>query len=360
MVTRDHGSDQTYIISPDSGFEITDVTVDGNSIGSVPEFTFSSLTGSHTISATFSLHRYKITASAGNGGSISPEDEITADYGSGKTFTIIPDEGYYISDVKVDNVSIGAADNYTFSGIDSDHTISAVFSPITYTITASSGANGSVTPTGVTAVNYGTDKVYTVTPDYGSKITDVKVDNLSVGAVSSYTFDNVISDHSISATFEYVNLFSITASASSGGSINPKGMITIPEESSQSYTIQPDKGYRILKVVVDNLDNGILYEYTFNSVYTNHSITAEFTSETVVNAYPSPFKDEFNLKIETPLQDKFDLYIFDVASKLVYSQSGVEGNAVTKINLQNSPKGVYIVRLYCDNVMVNTIKVIKF
>ena len=358
--TLEHGSDQSYAVTPDTGYEITDVTVDGNSVGPVAEYSFTSVTGSHTISATFALIKYSITAGAGNGGSISPEGDITAEYGSESTFTITPDEGYYISDVLVDNVSVGAAGTYTFSGIDSDHNITAAFAHITFTISASAGENGSVSPAGETTVNYGTGKVYSITPDFGYKIADVLADNVSVGAVSSFSFDNVVSDHTISATFATVNMYTITASSTSGGSINPKGSITIPEESTQTYEITPDKGYRTLKVLVDNLDMGLLSEYTFNSVFANHSIAAEFTSETVVSVYPSPFRDEFNVKIETPLQDKFDLYVFDVAAKVVYSKSAVDGNEVTKVNLQNSPKGVYIVRLYYDNVIVNTSKVIKF
>jgi hypothetical protein len=197
-------------------------------------------------------------------------------------------------------------------------------------------------------------------PRQAEQISDVKVDDVSVGALTTYTFNSVVSDHTISASFEIVNMYTISANTGKGGSVSPKGIITIPEESNQSYQIIPDNGYRILRVIVDNLDLGALSEYTFNSVFSNHSISAEFTSETDVSAYPSPFRDEFNLKIETPMTDKFDLYVYDVASKLVYSQKEVEGNAVTNVNLQNSPKGVYIVRLYYDNVMVSTIKVMKF
>ncbi len=45
------------------------------------------------------------------------------------------------------------------------------------------------------------------------KISDVKVDNVSVGAVSSYAFENVVANHTISASFDFINLYEITASA---------------------------------------------------------------------------------------------------------------------------------------------------
>ena len=68
-------------------------------------------------------------------------------------------------------------------------------------ITATSGANGSVTPAGVTVVSYGGSQTYTITPDSGYLILDVLVDGSSVGAVGSYPFTGVTANHTISASF---------------------------------------------------------------------------------------------------------------------------------------------------------------
>lgn len=70
-----------------------------------------------------------------------------------------------------------------------------------YTIEASSGANGSIDPVGSVKVAAGTDKTFTITADTGYHISDVKVDGVSVGTVSSYTFKNVKANHTIHATF---------------------------------------------------------------------------------------------------------------------------------------------------------------
>lgn len=74
--------------------------------------------------------------------------------------------------------------------------------PVTYTITASAGPNGSISPSGSVTVNQGSNKSFTITPDSGYSIDDVLVDGSSVGAVSSYTFTNVTQNHTISATFK--------------------------------------------------------------------------------------------------------------------------------------------------------------
>jgi len=70
-----------------------------------------------------------------------------------------------------------------------------------YAITASAGANGSVSPAGTSLVLAESNQVYTITPNTGYCIADVLVDNSSIGAVSSYTFSNVLTNHTISATF---------------------------------------------------------------------------------------------------------------------------------------------------------------
>ena len=75
-----------------------------------------------------SYDTYTITASAGDGGSISPSGSVSVREGMDKTFTITPGSGYHISDVLVDGTSVGAVTSYTFEDVQSKHTIEAVFS----------------------------------------------------------------------------------------------------------------------------------------------------------------------------------------------------------------------------------------
>jgi hypothetical protein len=72
----------------------------------------------------------------------------------------------------------------------------------TYTITASAGSNGTITPSGAVLVNSGSAPTFIITPNYGYHILDIKVDGGSVGTASPYTFNNVTANHTISATFE--------------------------------------------------------------------------------------------------------------------------------------------------------------
>lgn len=76
----------------------------------------------------------------------------------------------------------------------------------TYTTTASAGENGSISPDGAQNVDFRGSATYTITPDEYYLVEDVKVDGVSVGAVKTYTFENVRADHTIAATFRSESL----------------------------------------------------------------------------------------------------------------------------------------------------------
>jgi hypothetical protein len=87
------------------------------------------MNGNTSVTATFNLKTYTITASTGANGSISPQGTVTVNSGTSQTFTIKPNPGYQISDVTVDGTSTGGVSSYTFGNVMSNHTIQATFSP---------------------------------------------------------------------------------------------------------------------------------------------------------------------------------------------------------------------------------------
>ena len=75
----------------------------------------------------------------------------------------------------------------------------------THTIEASAQTNGSITPSGSVVVNDGNSRTFTITPDQDYQILEVRVDGNLIGTASSYTFNNVNRDHTITASFVYVD-----------------------------------------------------------------------------------------------------------------------------------------------------------
>ena len=76
-----------------------------------------------------------------------------------------------------------------------------------YTIKATAGAGGSISPSGNVSVREGRDQTFTITPDKGYAVANVKIDGKSIGAVKSYTFENVRRAHAIEVSFTRVNEF---------------------------------------------------------------------------------------------------------------------------------------------------------
>ena len=107
---------------------------------------------------------------------------------------------------------------------------------------------------------------------------DVLVDGSSVGAVTSYSFTNVLAGHSISATFA-ANTYTVTPSAGANGTISPSAPQTVNQNATTSFTVTPNSGYAIASVTGCG---GTLSgsTYTTGPVTANCTVSATFAADT--------------------------------------------------------------------------------
>lgn len=194
-----------FEVTPNSGYGIEWVRLDGADqgvpLGQTTPFGLNVDIGAHnTLSASF-LPYYVVTASAGTGGSISPAGTTAVLKGQALTLDITPDNGYRLLSITDNGVNVGNTSPYTITNISQDHTVVATFQR-TYTINASAGPNGIISPIGEVIVDSGGSRNFSLTGDLGFRVSDVLVDGVSVGAVTSYIFSNISADHTISVTFE--------------------------------------------------------------------------------------------------------------------------------------------------------------
>jgi hypothetical protein len=239
----------------------------------VSHYLFENVTGNHTIEAVFDIY-YAVSVATTSDGNISPSGLIRVFPGSNLSFTISPNTGYAIRNLYVNSVPQGAVTFYSLTNIQCDYIVFAAYNPV---ITASAGANGSISPSGAVQVYPGNSQSFTFTPESGYRVRDVVVDGVSLGAPESYTFSSVHVPHTISATFE-PDVFTITSTCTPGGTVTPIGVVTLNRGAGQHYEIRADleNGYEIKSILVDGVAVTIDNHYDFSGVAANHTLDVTF------------------------------------------------------------------------------------
>src|SRR6185369_14122380 len=189
-------------------------------------------------------------ASAGSNGSISPSGSTSVTVGSNQQFDFTPATNYHVDSVLVDDVAQSVAASYTFNNVVANHTIRVVFALDAYTIDASAGANGSITPSGTVGLGAGANQRFDFTPSTNYYVDSVIVDGSAQAVADSFTFTNVVANHTIHVTFARF-IDTVTASAGSNGSITPNGTVLVQRGDDQTFTIKAAANYHIDDVLVD-------------------------------------------------------------------------------------------------------------
>ena len=244
--------------------------------------TDTNVTVAHTISATFAIDTFTITASAGANGAISPTGAVPVNYGANQSFTITPVANYHVADVLVDNVSAGAVTTYTFTNVTAAHTISATFAIDTYTLTYTAGANGTITGTTSQTVDYNTS---------GSAVTAVPnphyhfVEWSDDVATAARTDTNVTANISVTATFA-IDTFSVTFDKNGGDTEASPTTRTADYNTTVTLPTAPTRtGYSFSSWNTVAGGTGTMFGGT--------TVTADITvyAQWTINQYTATFKD---------------------------------------------------------------------
>ncbi|GEM_PF-6614243 len=233
-ITVYEGQTRKFTLTPNDGYVVGDLTLNAVSVienveldetSGVGTYTLSGITAGSALNATFKK-KFTITATAGEHGKIEPA-EIIVEEGDKPEFTITPDAGYAIDKVTLDGVEVTNSvtdSKYPLPPASADHKIHVTFKalpPVQHKITASAEENGTIAQIGDVMVDHGKSQVFTITPTGNYQVFDVLVDGASVGAKASYTFENVIADHTINATFH------LPGDADGSGDLNLKDAVKL-------------------------------------------------------------------------------------------------------------------------------------
>ncbi len=166
-----------------------------------------------------------------------------------------------------------------------------------YTITASAGSGGSISP-GTVVVNSGGSQTFIITPNTGYSIADVTIDSISHGAITSYTFVNVTAPHTITATF--------ADTTPPTGSITINGGAAYTNSASVTLTLSATDPSGVSQMCISNTASCSTWEtYATSKSWTlptgdgSKTVYAWF-KDTVGNANTTPYSDTITLDATAP------------------------------------------------------------
>jgi len=273
-----YGTDQLFTIAPNPGYQVASLTVDSVPVAPAVTYTFSHVLANHTIAATFvPIPTYQLTIAYGSGITGSPQLTATHVQGTVISYSYALVTGYKNLLVTLDGSPVAATGTVT---MDRDHTLSASALIQTFTISASSGPNGSISPTGSTTLNYNGSQTYTITPNSGFVVSNVLVDGTSVGAVTSYTFSNLTANHTISATFATPPDFVLTVNLGAGATGVPSNTLGYTLGTLVHYSYSTAPGYTNLQVFLDGVPVPSFGDVPMDSAHTL-TVTAQILTYTI-------------------------------------------------------------------------------
>lgn len=260
------GTDESYAFTPDTGYRINAVIIDGVPLlGAALDtaiangsYTFTNLQDDATIHVDFALKTYDVTHTTTNITFPAEKDgPDKATHGQEFTTALTPELGYKLPnsiEVKVDGVTLDPS-SYSYdpvtgvvaipgAQVTGEIEIIAVAKHTTFDLDADAGEGGSISDLGTTVVNFGSDKTYTFTPDEGYEICSIIINGVPLSgaeleeaiASGSYTFDDVQSDASIRVLFKLreVDESSKSTTPTDTGSTDSTKTVSTPKKTGDS------------------------------------------------------------------------------------------------------------------------------
>lgn len=188
-----------------SGYSFDAWYENGKAISTSSSFTLNNITSNREIHANFvqDIFSVKLQTNPSNGGLVSGDGNYKRN--ADVYLKAAPVEGYEFVNWVSNNKEISRDPNVTLKGIKQDYIIVANFQKKnvqTFEMLSSvAGGNGSISPAGKLDVAKGSNLTYTFTPNNGYVVSAVAVDGKQVGAINTYTFNNISGKHSIAVAF---------------------------------------------------------------------------------------------------------------------------------------------------------------
>ena len=274
--TYNHGQSCTLSATANNGYTFTNWTENGNVVSTNANYTFT-VNSNRTLVANFTQQNYTITLSADptNGGTVTGGGAFH--YGDNCTVIATASNGYAFTNWTENGNVVSTNANYQFT-VTGNRTLVAHFTTQSYTITASADPTTGGTVSGGGNFNYGQSCTLTATPATGYNFINWTKNGQQVSTNATYTF-TVTESAAYVAHFQ-IQTFTVTLTANpeNGGTLTGGG--TYNYGQSIQIHANPAPGYEF----VNWMENGVVVATSpnhFIDVYSNHSLVANFESQTL-------------------------------------------------------------------------------
>jgi len=271
----------TFTATANAGYTVDSWALDNTTVQTGgAHYTVSHATANHTVKATFKpLPTFTVTPTSSPTLWISPNTPQTVYYSGSVTFTASPIPTFYAVRWSLDNVVVQLGGlTYTVVNVTANHAIHLTYSPMTYTVTPTAGANGTVSPTAPQTAVFYVGSTFTATPNVGYTVDSWFLDNTLVHlGGSTYSVDSIVGNHALKVTFKPL-MFTVTPSAGFHGAISPNTVQTVSYGGNVTFMATSiTSGYTADSWSLDNVvvqTGGS--SYTVSNVTANHTIIVTF------------------------------------------------------------------------------------
>jgi len=253
------GTVMKFVVAAKDGYIIDRVSVNGENVTMLDNNLTVTVDQNTVIEVSGRKKTYSVSSLSGGNGYILLSSDTIA-HGDSCTARIVANDGYIISDVKIDGISIGACKSYTFSDVRENHRIEAVFEKLikTHTVRASAEKGGKVYPVR-SVVNSGGSLKLTATPDYGYHTAYALANGNIYDVVSNEIYlDNITKDTTVSVVFEK-NAYNVSVNPTVGAQIYAKyndqqvSSIDVAYQSEVTLIIDVENGYKLNTLYENNI-----------------------------------------------------------------------------------------------------------
>lgn len=336
--TVNDGTSAVFKFVSDAGYKIKSVKLNSTDITSSlneSQYTISYIKSDCTLEVEFEAITHTLSVVATGNGNVdyngivirNQSQSYFVQEGSSIIFSFIPDAGFRVGNVKVNNTDVTASvenNSYTISNITANVTLTVTYEaipPNTYTFTISAVGNGIVTyegnvlrgETSSFTVVEGTNVVVKFAADEGFRLKSVKQGNIDVTSSvvnSQYTINNIKANTSLEVAFESIPTYTLTVKATGNGVASYEGMVVcnqlssfvITEGTDATITFIPDNGYKIKSVKVDEVNVTAIVvndQFTVSKVSKDTSLEVEFEAKNYTLAITSKGNGSVNYEGNT-------------------------------------------------------------